>query len=378
VKSAPPIPVAVFITSFHPGGTENQMIELIRRLDRRQFDVRVACTHKRGAWLDRVEGVAPVTAFPIRGFAHPTALAQAAAFARWCRAGRVAIVHASDLYANIFALPVAALAGVPVRIGNRRELNPDKTRAQIAVQRQAYRMSQAVVANSPAAAAQLRSEGVAPSRIRMIPNGVDLDRFQPVRRERPIVNVITVANLRREKAHECLLAAAARLAPRYPQLRYQFVGDGPRAEELGALTRRLNLQDRVEFLGHRDDVAELLAAADAFVLPSRSEAFPNGAIEAMAAGLPVVACRVGGLVDLIEDGRTGLLVPPDDPSAMADALGSLMAAPDLAASLGRAARADVVARYSFDRMVRRFEALYLTELNATGRSAHARVSPEAA
>ena len=102
------------------------MTELIQRLDRDRFDVHVACFQRDGAWLPRVEACATVTAFPIRGFARPATLARAASFARWCRARRIAVLQTCDLYANTFALPAAALAGVPVRIGSRRELNPDK------------------------------------------------------------------------------------------------------------------------------------------------------------------------------------------------------------------------------------------------------------
>src|SRR5918912_2763173 len=100
---------------------------------------------------------------------------------------------------------------------------------------------------------------------------------------------MTVANLRREKAHEVLIDAAATLLPRYPDLRFRFVGGGARTEELTSLVRTRGLADRIEFLGHREDVPALLAESDIYVLPSRSEAFPNGIIEAMAAGLPVVA-----------------------------------------------------------------------------------------
>ena len=131
----------------------------ICRLDRAQFDVHVACFHKEGAWLPRVEACAPVTAFPIRGFARPATLARAAAFARWCRARRIQVVQTCDLYANTFALPAGALGGVPARIGSRRELNPDKSAGQIALQRQAYRCAHSIVANSQAAARQLDAPG---------------------------------------------------------------------------------------------------------------------------------------------------------------------------------------------------------------------------
>lgn len=365
----PQIPVAVFLTSFHPGGTERQMTELIQRLDRRRFDVRVACFHREGAWLARVEGCAPVVEFPISGFTRPATLARAAAFARWCRTHRIAVVQTCDFYANAFALPAAALAGVPARIASRRELAPDKGPAQLALQRQAYRCAHAVVANSGAAADRLRREGIAPSRIHVIPNGISLDRFASAREPRPIRTLLTVANLRKEKAHEVLFAALARIAPRHPSLRLRVAGDGPRAQELRALAASLGVADRIAFLGHREDVAALLAEADLFVLSSRSEAFPNSVVEAMAAGLPVVAAGVGGLVELVEPGRTGVLVPADDPASLASALDSLIASPERARQLGEAARAEIARRYSFDRMVRSFEELYLSQLQFSSQAA---------
>lgn len=355
----------MFLTRFEPGGTERQMTELIRRLDRSRFRVHVACFHAEGAWLPRAaERAASVAAFPVRGFAKPSAWTGMLNFARWCRRERIAVVQTCDLYANIFGLPGAALAGVPVRIGSRRELNPDKTPGQIRLQRLAYRAATKVVANSPAAAATLRDEGLSRESIAVIPNGLDPDAFPASDRPNRIERVITVANLRPEKSHETLIEAAARLVPRYPRLRFQFTGAGPRRRELEALVAARGLSSHIEFLGHRDDVPALLAAADAYVLPSLSEAFPNGAIEAMAAGLPVIASAVGGLRDLIEDGKTGRLVPPGDAAALAGALERLILNPGEARALGAAARHAVRDTYSFDRMVAAFEQLYLTSLQA--------------
>lgn len=338
------------------------MIELIRRLDRVRFDVKVACFHREGAWLSRVQEVADVREFPIRGFARPGTIGMAVAFGRWCRSHGIQAVQACDLYANAFALPAAAAAGVPLRVGCRRELNPDKSAAQIMLQRQAYRCAQAVVANSPAARAQLEREGVPPARIRVIANGVTAAAFAPARDARPLRTLVTVANLRAEKAHEVLLQAVSLLAPARPGLRLLVAGGGPRRAELEDLAGTLGIADRVDFLGHVEDVPSLLASADAFVLTSRSEAFPNAAIEAMAAGLPVVASATGGLLDLIDHGRTGLLVAVGDASGFADAIEELAADPSRAAGIGAAARHEVAERYSFERMVRCFEDLYLTQL----------------
>jgi L-malate glycosyltransferase len=364
VNLPPQIPVAIFLTRFKPGGTERQMTELIRRLDPQRFRIHVACFHREGDWLARVAShAASIVEFPIHGFARPSGVAQLVAFARWCRREQIAVVQTCDLYTNILGLPGAALAGVPVRIGSRRELNPDKTPGQIRLQRLAYRAATKVVANSSAAEQMLLAEGLAARSVAVIANGVDPTAFPARKRAREGRSIITVANLRPEKGHETLVAAAAHLAAEFPGVRFQIVGDGPRRAALESLVRAKGLGDRVTFLGHREDVARLLFEADLFVLPSRSEAFPNAAIEAMAAGLPVIASAVGGLFDLIDHERTGMLVPPDDPAALAATLRALLRDPASAARLGDAARTHIAERYSFDRMVTAFQDLYLRELS---------------
>jgi glycosyltransferase involved in cell wall biosynthesis len=362
------IPVAIFLTSFDAGGTERQMIELMRRLDRRRFAVHAVCFHRRGAWLPLVESsVASIAEFPISGFGQRVTWQQMRAFSAWCRSQRIAVVQTCDFYANVFGLPAAAWAGVPLRIGSRRDLNPGKSRAQLALQRFAYAAAHVVVANSQAAAACLLAERVPERRTMVIPNGVDLARFPPAPvREGEIRRVITVANLRPEKAHEVLIEAAARLAPQHPDVEYLIVGDGPRRAELEALVRARGLERQVQFLGHREDVPVLLASADAYVLSSRTEAFPNGIIEAMAATLPVVACGVGGMLELVSPERTGLLVRPDDPAGLAGALRQIFEAPARAREMGVAGRHEVETRFSFERMVESFERLYAAELGKRG------------
>jgi hypothetical protein len=173
------------MTSFDPGGTERQMIELVRRLDPARWAVHIACFHTRGAWFSRAREVAAsVAEFPVTSFQSPRALKHMWAFARWCRAQKIAVAHTTELYSNIFGLPGAALAGVPVRIGNRREINPDKSPAQIALQRVGYSVAHKIVANSHAAADRLRAEGVPARKIAVIPNGLDATVCSRVNRGR--------------------------------------------------------------------------------------------------------------------------------------------------------------------------------------------------
>jgi glycosyltransferase involved in cell wall biosynthesis len=363
VRATDRVPIVVFLTSFDAGGTERQMTELVRRLDRARFDVHVACFHRRGPWLGRIEAaVDEVAEFPIRSFRSPATALAALSFARWCRSRRIAVMQAADLYANAFALPAARLAAVPVRIGSRREVHPTRGKSLELLQRFGYSAAHRIVANSDAGAACLQREGIAAGRISVVRNGLDLDQPAGGPPRRRGFRLITVARLRPEKGHEVLLAALARVRREVPEVRLQIVGDGPRETTLREMVRREALGDCVEFLGHRDDVASLLRQADCFVLPSRIEAAPNAVLEAMAAGLPVVATRVGGIPEVVTDGVTGLLVAPDNPDALAAALLRLLNDAALAGRVAHAGRQHVVAHYSFARMVAQFESLYFAEL----------------
>jgi glycosyltransferase involved in cell wall biosynthesis len=365
------IPLAFVMTSFDPGGTERQMIELLRRIDPARWSVHLACTRTDGAWFARAaEAARSVGVFRFRGFARPSAWSQTAALARWYRANEIAVVHTTELYSNIFGLAGAALAGVPVRIGNRRELNPDKGCAHIALQRAAYGLAHKVVANSRATAERLRLERVPPHKIAVVANGLDAGAFEAGMRRRRLRRVVVVANLRPEKGHDVLIDAAVIVLRQIPDAQFEIVGAGPALESLMARASARGVTHACAFLGHRDDVPARLADADIFALPSRSDAFPNAALEAMAAGLPIVASRVGGIPELIDHERTGLLVPPGDAASLADRLCRLMIDPELGARLGDAARDEVQSRYSFDRMVAAFESIYLVELARSARSRH--------
>jgi L-malate glycosyltransferase len=368
VPVPPSLNLAVVMTSFDPGGTERQMLELVRRLDRSRWTVRVACLHARGEWMACArEAAGAISEFPINGFLRPGTCRQAWAFARWLTHHRIDVVQAVDFYTNIFALPAAAFARVPVRIGSRRGLNTDRSSAQLAVQRAAYACAHAIVTNSAAMAGSLRAEGVSPEKVVIIPNGLDVEAFRPSppcpRRRR----VIVVSNLRPEKGHDVLVDAAVDILRRFPNAHFDLVGAGPELPSIRARLLHHGIAGAFSLLGQREDVPALLARADIAVLPSRTESLPNSVLEAMASGLPVVASAVGGVPELIADGRTGCLVPPGDAATLARRVCELMEDPALGTRLGRAARSSVQNRYSFPRMVSAMEALYVHELAKRGR-----------
>jgi glycosyltransferase involved in cell wall biosynthesis len=207
-------------------------------------------------------------------------------------------------------------------------------------------------------------------------NGIDAWAFRP-RRDAVAVRaglglahgrktVVMAGRMTPQKGWDVLLEAGARLARQRADLAWLLVGDGPLRP---ALTRRATeLGVDARFTGARADMADLLGCADLVVLASRSEGLPFTLLEAMALGKPVVATRVGGVAEVVEDGRSGRLVPRDDPAALAAAIAAVLDAPE-AAAMGARGRARVEAEFTQERMVRSIERVYETALHARGRVA---------
>jgi glycosyltransferase involved in cell wall biosynthesis len=199
----------------------------------------------------------------------------------------------------------------------------------------------------------------------IVPNGVDISRFETSARgeAREIFGIpadtrviASVGRLSPEKGYDTLLRAMESVVQCCPRCLLLLAGDGPQRTELQQQASVFGGQ--VRLLGAQEDVAPLLAAADVFAAPSRSEGQGIAVLEAMAAGLPVAASGVGGLVEVVADGRTGLLVPPDDPPALAEALCTLLLSPEVGAEMGREGRRVVAERYSLDAMAEAVRAVY--------------------
>ncbi len=231
-----------------------------------------------------------------------------------------------------------------------------------------------VVAVSAAIEAELLAHGFAPDRIARIPNGVDVGRFAPApdpeaaRAQAGLgpETVLFLGRLSPEKGLDAALSAWSRVAPRHPGARLVLVGDGSARSSLEAQARTLGLGETVRFLPERSDPEVVLRASQIFLLPSRSEGMSNALLEAMATGLACVATHIGGNNELLEHGTTGLLVPPGDAPALANALVALLEDPGLRTRLGRAARTVAIERYAMDRVVRRYADLYGMLTRGTG------------
>lgn len=281
--------------------------------------------------------------------------------ARELAEARPDLVHLHTGRATWLGALAARRAGLPAISTRRQEKRPrHRLRTRLVYGHLVAR----AVAISPAVARCLAEAGVAPQRIALIPSSVD-PRQVAARRDRAVVRaelgasadelcLLVLAALVWRKGIDVLLAALARLAA---PPRLWIGGEGAERAALEDQARRLGLA-RVSFLGRRPDKGDLLAACDALVLPSRQEGLGVAALEAMAAGRCVVASAVGGLGDAVVDGQTGLLVPPEDPAALAGALERLAAHPALCRALGAAGPARVAERFLARQMVDAYVSLY--------------------
>lgn len=229
-----------------------------------------------------------------------------------------------------------------------------------------HTFAQRVAAISPAVGRCLTDGGVRSDRIEIVPDALDESRIT-VRRGRAALRqelglqddrflVLTMAKLMHRKGLDLLLAAFAQLAD--PRAVLAIAGSGPEEQNLRALATQLGLGNRARFLGHRDDTGDLLAAADLFVLPSRAEGLGVAALEALAAARPVLATRVGGLAEVVVDGRCGMLVPPEDVPALAAAMQRLRDEPRLCAQLAGAGPARVDEGFRAAHMAASYERIY--------------------
>lgn len=261
---------------------------------------------------------------------------------RLCRRVRPHIVHANSSKAGILGRIAARIAGVPSRVftvhGWAFAAYPGRTGT---LYLWAERLLRPLTTRTICVAENERRLGFAartctPERTSVIHNAVDVAATAVATPDTAAPRLVSVGRLKYPKDFRTLVEAIALLGGR--ELLLEIVGEGPDRDELQALIDRLGLGSRVVLGGQRDDVPALLARSSAFVLSSVSEGLPISVIEAMAAGLPVVASDVGGVGELVADGETGFLIPPGDAQALADALAELLDEPLLRRDLGAAGR----------------------------------------
>lgn len=308
---------------------------------------------------------------PLRGaWDLPSVLA----LARLMRQERPDIVHWHAARAHAIGAMAALIAPGPARVLSRRVHFP--VRRSLGSRLLYALRIERIAAISEAVRDSLVQSGVDPGLIRIVPSGIEVaslsgpfDRSSARQRlgagDQDVV-ALNVSAMAPRKGQSDLLQATAASIRRVPSLKVWIAGEGPLEEELRGEQRALGLEESVKFLGFRTDVLELLRAADFFCLPSHSEGLGTSILEAMAAGLPVVATRTGGVPEIVAELRTGILVPPSDPAALSDAMVHLASRADLRASMGALGR-ERAELFSADRTAQLTREVYRSALAARGR-----------
>ena len=360
-----PVRLLLVVDSLEVGGAERHVVDLAVALRRRGYEVAVACSV-----AGELSGVLRDTGIPVYPLLRQLIKRRLSAGYAWrlrrlLRRGRLDLVHA-HVYASTVAAAIATLGtGVPLVITEHTEASWQGLRARW-VSRWIYRLARQIIAvSTPIERRLVERDGVPQDLITVIPNAVvsaseappDASPALPAGlREHPLVGV--VARLQPEKGVADFLRAAARVSPSFREAQFVIVGDGPLQRELTTLAEDLGLKSRVHFLGFRPDASALMRSLDVLVLPSLDEGSPLVTLEALAAGVPIVASAVGGIPDQIRHGREGLLVPPGDTDAMAEALLELLRDPARTRRLGEAGRRRATSEFSHATMVGRIEAVY--------------------
>lgn len=349
------------------GGTESQLAGLIERLDRRRFRPHL-CTLRPAADPLRPADC-PHLAFAAPRLGHPRGVAAWLRLAGYLRRRRIDAVQAYFQDATLFGATAARAAGVPVRLGALRDLGFWRTPRQEAALRRVHPLLTGFIANSEAVRAHFcRRDGLDPARVAVIPNGLDVAALPFRDHDEAPVQVGIVGNLNREvKRTDLFLEAAGRLALGHPGVVWHVVGDGALRPRYEACAAELGLGGRVIFAGRVADVPAYLERLAIGVICSDSEGFSNAVLEYMLRGCAVVATDVGGNREAVRHGETGLLVPPGDATALAAALGRLLAEPETRRTLARRARAEAAAKYDWARCVAAHQEHYEAALRAARR-----------
>jgi L-malate glycosyltransferase len=373
--------IALFAPLLGTGGTQRHLQQVVALLDPARFQVEVLTLHPGGEVEDelRAGGVSVRSLSVGARLSSARTLRAIVTAARALRRGRIDVVHGYQWRPALVGALAGRLAGVPLRLASKRSLTGDDRQAGRAW-RHIARQVDTVIVNADALRLEGEQRGMR-CRWALLQNGVDTEHFRlappdPDARaalgldpQRPVVG--TIGRLEDRKGHDQLLRAAGTMLAggngRRPQI--VIVGDGPLREKLQAQAQNLCVADSVHFAGTVADVRPSLAAMDVFVLPSHAEGMSNALMEAMAAARPVVATAVGGNTEVVVDGKTGVLIPPADPMAIADAIAALLRDPARAAGLGAAAREFVTQRFGARARVAELEQLYQERLALRGRRA---------
>jgi len=377
--STPPekLKIVHLVTSLEVGGAQHNMLLGLPRLDRDRYEHHIVSIMNRMQMRQQFlkAGIGVHTL----GLSHKTDLAVAFRLRSLLKQLRPDILHTYLIHGNVLGRIVGRLVGTPVIIGSELTIGQAGRLGRL-VTKLTNPLTDAVEVNSETGGKAIVADlGVQPEKIEVVLPGLDLEAFggskgrTGVRGELGLETnqhlVLYTGRLRPVKGVDYGIKAFAQALAEQPDMHMALAGEGEQRQQLENLTVELGISEKVSFLGVRNDLASVLAAADSVLIPSLTEGFPRVAIEAMASSKPVVATRVGGTPEAIIDGETGILVPPKDIDAMASAITRVVTDPDLQSRLGSSARQRTEQHYSAASYVARLDEMYQRWANTAKASA---------
>jgi sugar transferase (PEP-CTERM/EpsH1 system associated) len=353
------------VLSLRPGGLENGVVNLINRLDPNEFKSSVCCLKEAGEFALRLENER--TCVFEMGWSGGNDLRLLFRMVSLFRRTKPDIVHTRNAEAFFYGFLAAKIAGVRTIVHSEHGRTFDDRGIRFLAQRVLSRYTAAIGSVSEQLKRDLTSHiGIPAERIDVLHNGVDFDRFSNSTANASLRNQLhfspddlvigSVGRLAPVKNYPLLLRAVASLD--HDRVRLLLVGDGPERSRLEELARSLGVETRVRFLGHREDIPDLLGIMDAFVLPSFSEGMSNTLLEAMASGVACIASNVGGNSEIVRHGLDGLLFASGDEAALHSALSRLVDDAGMRSGMAAAGRARVAGEFSMEAMVERYESMY--------------------
>ncbi len=362
-----PIRVCFMIDDLSRAGVETQLVKIINQLDRSKIDPYLCILASRTECAaSLLPKDCPVHWLGLTSMRRPSALAHAWKLLRFLRRERIDVLHVDLPGSTLFGIPVGWLARVPYLVRTRRDMGYWMGSIDRFTGRLYSHLVQMTITNCRACQESvIEIERARRESVTILKNDLDLNQFREIptfsaKRAAGAPRVIgMVANLRPVKAPEVFIEAAHRVAERHPNAVFRIAGEGSLRAQLEKQIEDLGLSGRVELPGQVVDVPSFIGELDVAVLCSNTEGLPNVLVEYMASGRPVVATRVGGTEELIDDGVQGLIVGPQDPAALAEAIDRLLSDDQLAARLAAAGRSRVEEEYGGPSIAECFESLML-------------------
>ncbi len=356
-----------FIGSLEMGGTENMLLAYLQNTKSDEIEHVVCTIYNKGALIEKFEksGIRVVSLNISSKLFYPIAFFR---FSSMLNLIHPDVVHSYLLQENIIARIVCKIKGKKLICG-KRDTDRYKNPLKVFLDKITLGLGNLNISNSKAGVEELQMYGVPENKVAYVPNGKDVYSLEKTLKKMDgkrkmgfspeEVILCCVARLYKFKGQEYLIKAMPKIIAENQNAKLVLVGDGIMRKELEEICAKLKITERVLFLGERKDVLDILTAADLFVFPSLREGMPGALMEAMAAGLPVIATNIDGNKELVEDGKNGILVPVQDSEALANAVNKLLGDENMMRNLAKKARDTIKNDFSIDLMVKKLDKIYL-------------------